>query len=53
MQIKNNYQMEWKRTDNFSDGQGVFNGDIGFVTDIDNENNKIHVLSRRCEACRV
>lgn len=44
MQIKNNYQMEWKRTDNFSDGQGVFNGDIGFVTDIDNENNKIHVL---------
>lgn len=44
MQIKNNYQMEWKRTDNLADGQGVFNGDIGFITDIDNDNNKIHVL---------
>ncbi len=44
MQIKNNYQLEWKRTDNFADGQGIFNGDIGFVTEIDTENNRIHVL---------
>jgi exodeoxyribonuclease V alpha subunit len=44
MQIKNNYQLEWKRTDNFTDGEGIFNGDIGFVTDIDTENNRLHVL---------
>lgn len=44
MQIKNNYRMEWKRTDTYEDGQGVYNGDIGFITDIDTENNRLHVL---------
>jgi len=43
MQIKNNYQMAWKRTDNdgyVENGEGVFNGDIGyirFVNKIDQE----------------
>lgn len=44
MQIKNNYQLEWKRFDDFSDGQGVFNGDCGFIHGIDNEFNEITVV---------
>lgn len=33
MQIKNNYQLLWKKID--EEGSGVFNGDIGIVTDVD------------------
>ena len=33
MQIRNNYDLEWRR--GVEDGQGVFNGDIGYVMDID------------------
>jgi exodeoxyribonuclease V alpha subunit len=41
MQTKNNYTIEWKKSgQGFSDsfGQGVFNGDIGFIEYIDEEN---------------
>ncbi len=41
MQIKNNYGLEWKREADFSDGQGVFNGDVGFIQKIDNEYGEI------------
>ncbi len=35
MQLRNNYSAEW-HTDNFlSDGEGVFNGDMGIVEEID------------------
>ncbi len=34
MQNKNNYNLEWTRTDTHEKGMGVFNGDVGFVTDI-------------------
>ena len=34
MQIKNNYDLAWKRNDG-TEGNGVFNGDIGFIYDID------------------
>ena len=34
MQIKNNYDLQFKR-DNGEYGTGVFNGDVGFITDID------------------
>jgi exodeoxyribonuclease V alpha subunit len=44
MQVKNNYQLEWKRLDDFSDGQGVFNGDIGFITKIDHEYGEVTVV---------
>lgn len=44
MQIRNNYRLEWKRTDNFLDGEGIYNGDIGFVTGIDKEENKMSVV---------
>ncbi len=41
MQIKNNYTLEWRKSERgFSDvqGEGVFNGDIGFITSIDDDN---------------
>lgn len=34
MQNKNNYNLEWTRISDLEKGQGVFNGDVGFVTDI-------------------
>ena len=30
MQIRNNYQMKWKNQEDFTEGEGVFNGDVGF-----------------------
>ncbi len=42
MQVKNNYQLEWKRGS--EKGLGVFNGDVGFVTDINNKAGKLTVL---------
>lgn len=44
MQIKNNYQMEWKNAEDLTEGEGVFNGDIGFITDIDKNFNELTVL---------
>ena len=35
MQIRNNYDILWKKTDNSQVGAGVFNGDIGIVKSID------------------
>ena len=35
MQIRNNYDIMWKRVDGLGAGTGIFNGDIGTVTDID------------------
>ena len=35
MQIRNNYDIMWKKTDGSAVGAGVFNGDIGTVTAID------------------
>ena len=35
MQIKNDYELEWSRDE--ETGKGVFNGDIGFVKDLDEE----------------
>ena len=45
MQIKNDYQIEWRRRTRagWQDGQGVFNGDIGFVTDVDEEEHLVTV----------
>ena len=44
MQIRNNYQMEWERIDGSEKGVGVFNGDVGFVMDIDNRSQKMTVI---------
>ncbi len=37
MQTKNDYQQEWRRhtPSGWEDGAGVFNGDVGFITDVD------------------
>lgn len=44
MQIKNNYELGWKKRRDFSEGQGVFNGDVGFVEKIDKEYNQMTVI---------
>ena len=48
MQIKNNYKLEWKimdAKDRFvkEEGVGVFNGDVGFIKEIDEFDQKIVV----------
>lgn len=35
MQIRNNYDILWKKTDGFGLGSGIFNGDIGIIESID------------------
>ena len=35
MQIRNNYDIMWKRTDGSTVGTGIFNGDIGTIRSID------------------
>ena len=37
MQIRNNYDIMWKRTDGLGAGSGIFNGDIGRIEAIDFE----------------
>ena len=37
MQIRNNYDILWKKTDGSCVGAGMFNGDIGIITRIDND----------------
>ena len=37
MQIRNNYDLLWKKTDGSAVGAGVFNGDVGIVTKVDNQ----------------
>ncbi|MDT8715573.1 ATP-dependent RecD-like DNA helicase [Clostridium sp. 19966] len=46
MQTKNNYTLKWKRTagEGEPEGIGVFNGDVGFITDIDEEKNILTVI---------
>jgi len=42
MQIRNDYDLPWTRDDD-SVGEGVFNGDMGVVTEIDKPGGAIHV----------
>jgi exodeoxyribonuclease V alpha subunit len=47
MQIKNNYKLEWKIIKDgyeVEKGEGVFNGDFGYITDIDIEEGILKVL---------
>lgn len=45
MQITNNYDLEWKKFGKYADelGQGVFNGDIGYITLIDQNSGEVNV----------
>ncbi|MGL5243957.1 MAG: SF1B family DNA helicase RecD2, partial [Sarcina sp.] len=46
MQIKNNYSLKWNRVSGKGDteGEGVFNGDMGFIEKIDLENKNLTVI---------
>lgn len=46
MQTKNNYTIKWKRVSGEGDldGEGVFNGDGGFINDIDEEGNLLVIF---------
>lgn len=46
MQTKNNYSIKWTRIAGSGDneGIGVFNGDVGYIEDIDEENNTVTVI---------
>lgn len=43
MHIKNDYQIEWTALDG-EEGTGAFNGDIGYITAVDKEENTLSVL---------
>jgi exodeoxyribonuclease V alpha subunit len=43
MQMKNNYSLEWRDGNDASEGEGVFNGDIGYITYIDTEMGTVEV----------
>lgn len=48
MQIKNNYKMKWQSINDFEkEGEGVFNGDLGTIMDIDNEEQFLEVIFDR------
>ena len=46
IQTKNDYRIEWTRETpgGTEEGQGIFNGDVGFITDMDPENTTLTVL---------
>lgn len=43
MQIKNNYTIKWTKNNSSEEGKGVFNGDVGYITKINEEEDKIIV----------
>lgn len=46
IQTRNNYQLTWQKETLFGtteEGQGVFNGDIGYITEIDTSDNRVWV----------
>ena len=44
MQIRNNYDMIWKKTDGSAVGTGIFNGDVGTITCIDTQQETVTVV---------
>ena len=47
MQIRNNYEMKWRDSEEFTEGEGVFNGDVGFIQTIDTDMGEMTVLFDR------
>ncbi len=43
MQVKNNYDIMWKRADGLEMGMGIFNGDIGRIVEVDNRREVVTV----------
>lgn len=44
MQNKNDYRLTWRNIKDFSEGEGVFNGDIGIIQSVDNDSGRLQVL---------
>ncbi len=44
MQIRNNYDLLWKKTDGTQIGAGVFNGDVGIITQVDTQTEQLTVV---------
>lgn len=44
MQTKNNYTLKWNKVSNDEEGTGIFNGDIGFIEKIDDEENEMTII---------
>ena len=44
MQIRNNYDIMWKKSDGSAVGNGVFNGDVGTVKKIDLNEERMTIL---------
>lgn len=44
MQIKNDYNALWRKRGDGEEGQGIFNGDVGYITDINDEEQCLTVL---------
>lgn len=44
MQIKNDYNVLWQKRDGGEEGQGVFNGDVGYIAHINDEEQCLTVL---------
>ena len=44
MQIRNNYDIMWKKSDGSAVGTGIFNGDVGVITQIDSATETITIL---------
>ncbi len=42
MHVKNNYQLAWQADDG-TEGEGVFNGDVGFITKVDTQDRVVTV----------
>lgn len=44
MQIRNNYDILWKKSDSIESGTGIYNGDIGKITQIDHQEEIVTVV---------
>lgn len=44
MQIKNNYDMEWNDVETDNPGSGIFNGDVGYIKEINHDFHELTVI---------
>ncbi|MBC2575093.1 ATP-dependent RecD-like DNA helicase [Peptostreptococcus canis] len=44
MQIKNNYSRPWEDEKSIENGEGIYNGDIGYIYHIDKQNKLIYIV---------
>ena len=44
MQIRNNYTKKWETEDKSDKGEGIYNGDIGYIFHIDKDNKTVFVV---------